>query len=86
MCERGFDREALTMSDGKLRAFTDIGGYPLFYITKAHDIVCAPCATNEEKIATCGVHWEGEPIVCDECNKEIESAYGVPESEATNGS
>jgi hypothetical protein len=23
------------------------------------------------------VHWEGEPLVCDECNVEIESAYGA---------
>lgn len=27
------------------------------------------------------IHWEGEPIVCAECNAEIESAYGVPDSE-----
>lgn len=27
------------------------------------------------------IHYEGEPIVCDHCNAEIESAYGVPEAE-----
>jgi hypothetical protein len=27
------------------------------------------------------VHWEGEPIICEGCNKEIESAYGPIEGE-----
>lgn len=22
------------------------------------------------------IHWEGEPLICDHCNGEIESAYG----------
>jgi hypothetical protein len=25
------------------------------------------------------VHWEGEPIICDNCGAAIESAYGIPE-------
>lgn len=27
------------------------------------------------------IHWEGEPIQCTHSGRDIESAYGVPESE-----
>lgn len=62
--------------------------------------VCAPCADKLEKreayekadqvehvdAIEAFVHWEGEPEICEECNEEIESAYGVPapESEAVS--
>ena len=26
-------------------------------------------------------HWEGSPIICENCNAQIESAYGAPEEE-----
>lgn len=26
------------------------------------------------------VHWEGEPVCCEQCHGEIESAYGMPET------
>ena len=26
------------------------------------------------------IHYEGEPLICDHCNGEIESAYGIPEA------
>lgn len=27
-------------------------------------------------LETVDIHWEGEPLQCDECNEDIESAYG----------
>tara|TARA_Y100001951_G_C11192885_1_gene212572 strand:- start:71 stop:457 length:387 start_codon:yes stop_codon:yes gene_type:complete len=29
------------------------------------------------EICAADVHWEGDPIPCDHCNAEIESAYGT---------
>lgn len=26
-------------------------------------------------------HWEGEPITCDHCNRDIDSTYGNPDSD-----
>jgi hypothetical protein len=75
MCN--FSRAAHAMPSGKLRAFTDVGGYPLIYLTKANDVLCAKCATDDDSVTACDVHWEGEPLTCDECSEEIESAYGV---------
>lgn len=34
---------------------------------------------KSDLLVGCDIHWEGEPIVCEECAKSIESAYGVPE-------
>jgi len=58
------------------------------------DVLCPDCATEEKHRARNPdvwedeqalkvepmVHWEGEPLYCEECNAEIESAYGVPEN------
>lgn len=69
--------------NGQLPAYAWPGGYPLFYLTKDGSTVC-PCCANKEvddsqmPIAV-DVQWEGEPLICDDCGKEIESAYGVPE-------
>lgn len=40
--------------------------------------------SNEDdqwQIVSQDVHWEGEPMICDHCGKQIESAYGNPENE-----
>lgn len=71
-----FDRAAHLMPSGKLRAFTFVGSYPLFYLTSKDSIRCASCANDEEDIASCHVNYESR-ITCDECNEEIESAYGA---------
>lgn len=57
------------------------------------DVLCCKCATEEThrmrdpEVYTAEraievepfIHWEGEPLTCEECNEEIESAYGVPD-------
>lgn len=70
-------------SKGQLPAFAWPGGYPIFYVDAHCSVLCPACATeslgdDDEKFrpSACDVHWEGEPLICENCNCEIESAYG----------
>ena len=69
------------------------GGYQIHYVTKDCGVLCHNCA-NDEIMRTIdpddeqfyivkdgGVHWEGPPIYCDHCGREIESEYGDPDAE-----
>jgi hypothetical protein len=83
--------------DGKFPAYAWPGGDPLFYICADNGILCPACANGENgslaseaphlpvdwRLVGCDVHWEGPPLVCDHCNKEIESAYGDPDGGST---
>lgn len=78
--------EAIRDSSGKLPAYTSFGCYPLVYLSRKGDVLCATCADATTRDVDCddpvvdgGVHWEGEPHTCDCCGEEIESAYGPPE-------
>lgn len=75
--------------DGTLPAFAWPGGYPLIYITADGSTICPDCANwegetwNPEQAAIAGdVYWEGPTIQCEDCNADIESAYGDPEAQA----
>lgn len=74
--------EIVGVEPGKaLPAFSSIGCYPIFYLTERGDILCAACANEDDNgdddpVTCAGVHWEGEPMQCDDCECEIESAYG----------
>lgn len=61
-------------------------GYPIMYITKNNDVVCAECAnsyTNDtDPVSESDIYWEGPSLQCEECNKQIESAYGDPEDKS----
>jgi hypothetical protein len=84
-------------SDGKLSAFAWPGGYPIYYTTRDGGTLCPACANGENgsdaalpgqddpqwHVVAADIHWEGDPMMCDHCYKDIESAYGVPE-EAEN--
>ena len=80
-----WNHEAYRLSTGAFRAFTDIGCYPLFYVTKDGGELCAKCATADGQLTDphdpqwflvgADVHWEGEPIVCAHCGDEIAPAY-----------
>ncbi len=73
---------------GKLPAFAWPGGYPIYYLADDGEALCPDCANLPEaheggdgdgwRLEGQGVHWEGEPLSCAHCNREIESAYGVP--------
>ncbi len=77
-------------SGGTYPAHAWPGGYPIYYLAADNGVMCSACANLNEcrnldpdcpddsqwRIVASGVHWEGEPIVCENCNTEIESAYG----------
>jgi len=78
--------------DGTLQSFAWPGGYPIFYLAADNGILCPDCANGKNgsecqnpecqdedqwRIVAAEIHWEGEPLVCEHCNGEIESAYGI---------
>ncbi len=76
--------------NGKLPAFAWPGGYPLMYLDRENSTLCADCATKslddadevpQFKPVAYDVYYEGPTIQCDQCNADIESAYGDPEAQ-----
>ena len=76
--------------------YTWPGGYPIILIMHDGECLCAKCARSEYRLISDStrnhrrdgwqaealtIHWEGAPIECAHCGKEIESAYGVPEDD-----
>lgn len=64
----------------QLPALSNMGGYPLYYISSYGKIYCAECAIKlfddlYEDIVDYAVHLEGDSIYCEHGHK-IESAYG----------
>ena len=68
----------------EFNAFSSVGSYPLVYLDKNNNALCHVCARDafEEwgEETTCDCYFEGPPICCDSCSKEIESAYGDPDN------
>lgn len=65
-------------------------GYPLVYYTGDGSPLCADCATaelDEERgyrgrggdLEFVDTYWEGPTLFCENCNAELESAYGDPD-------
>jgi len=79
-------KELAEMKDkeGKLPEFAWPGGYPIVYYDAHCAVLCADCASkedwNEADIIGFAIYWEGPMEYCENCNTEIESAYGNPES------
>lgn len=82
--------ELLANHDNTLPPYAWPGGYPLIYLDKDNSVLCADCATKSaldpdelESFKPCAydVYYEGPTIHCENCNAEIESAYGDPEKE-----
>jgi len=62
---------------GSLPGFAWPGGYPVLYMTKNDDTLCASCASKwQDEDVKAFIHWEGYPEQCDECGREVDSAYG----------
>lgn len=71
------DLDRYRLPNGCFRAYTSFGCYPLFYMSEVGDVICAKCAScSDEPVIGVDVHWEGDPISCELCDDEIESAYG----------
>lgn len=75
-------------SSNQLPAFAWPGGYPIIYLDRENSTLCASCATKsyldtdevpQFKPVAYDVYYEGPTIQCDQCNVDIESAYGDPE-------
>ena len=63
-----------------LPAYTSLGSYPIIYLDKRDRCLCADCANDPEceigPAVLCDVLWEGDPVECEGCGGEIETAYG----------
>jgi hypothetical protein len=73
--------DTLRDENGKLPAYAWPGGYPITYLTRDGLEICPNCANQEETsdpVTDGDVYWEGPTITCDDCGREIESAYGDP--------
>ena len=70
------------------------GGYPKILLMRDGGTICPACARGNLRqvipatmhsrgdgwqAVAVDIHWEGEPMVCDNCGKESESAYGSDE-------
>ena len=70
---------------GKFIAYVWPGGYPVIYVDRGGDVMCADCARTtlrdypETWPVIAGVHWEGPPEYCSDCGITIASAYGNPD-------
>ncbi len=78
-------------SDGSVTAFAWPGGYPMYYVTRDGLTICPQCAGDDEKndsdpVVGGDVFWEGPPMWCDDCGREMESAYGDPDNDSEDES
>jgi hypothetical protein len=67
-------------SDGKLPKFSSVGCYPLFYLSKQGNVLCADCANSDkggddDPPVAQDANWEDPDLFCDDCSTRIESAY-----------
>lgn len=77
-----------------LPALAHPGGYPLYYVTRDGGRLCPDCANGKNgseaanpeaaddsqwEVVAVQQHLEGEPVTCDHCYIDIESAYGMPD-------
>jgi hypothetical protein len=55
------------------------GGYPLFYLDKEGNVLCADCASRDvdrsQEIVAIDSNWEDPALYCDDCSCRIELAY-----------
>ena len=82
----------LRMDDGTLPAFAWPGGYPMVYLDGQNNTLCPKCANisdhdpwPEYRPVAHFIHYEGSSCYCDQCGKEMESAYGDPDEEVDDG-
>jgi hypothetical protein len=83
-------------TDGQLWHYTDVGCYPLIYLTADNSCLCPACANGANgseasedsdadkqwRLTAVDVYWEGPPMQCDHCYENIESAYGDPDGDS----
>jgi hypothetical protein len=68
--------------DGLLPSFAWPGAYPMAYLTADGLEICAGCANKadtSDPVSDGFVSWEGPATVCDDCGRDLETAYGDPD-------
>ncbi len=74
---------------GRLAPYTSLGSYPLLYLTRGGNVLCAACARKTETagsdapwhgsesgdITGADINYEDPSLYCDDCGTRIESAY-----------
>ena len=88
-CERFDHEEREFVKTNLLPDFSDLGGYPLFYIVEKYRVCCPDCANKAEIrqewfdygewITDAAVNWEDTDLYCDFCKERIKSAYAEEE-------
>lgn len=72
--------KSVKQGDGTYPAYAWPGGYSIYYIDSENQVLCPDCANKEDEhtnsVEYCEIHWEGPDLICDDCGKVIESAYG----------
>jgi hypothetical protein len=77
------------MENGRMPAYAWPGGYPLYYMTADCGILCPDCMNDNLELTkdkddkqwyviAANANYEDQDLWCDNCNKQIESAYGDP--------
>lgn len=73
---------------GRLPAYAFPGGYPILYHSRINSTLCPHCANRADadpdelpawRPTFWSIHYEGLSAYCDDCGREIESAYGEPD-------
>lgn len=69
---------------GKLPAYTDLGGYPLYYADDEGDVFCPDCVNDPSNTFEPGsvkysdINYEDAHLMCDGCHEDIAAAYVEP--------
>lgn len=84
-----FNRQNYLLKNGKFQSYVFPGGYPIFYKTADNRILCPNCASenieltndpDDKQWCLIAVEINYKSITyCDNCYKQIESAYGEPD-------
>ena len=72
---------------GKVRRYSSVGCYPIFYVTTDNGCLCPRCVNDnfdqccdpdddQWYVTTHAANWENTDRTCDHCSLPIESAYG----------
>ena len=63
---------------GNLPSHAWPGGYPIYYLDKQGNVLCAKCASRDiddaAAVVAADINWESD-LECDDCDEEIERAY-----------
>ncbi len=72
--------------DGTYPTYVWPGGYPFYYITKDGGVFCPKCVNEnlelvegddpQWRIVAYDINYEDDDLYCDNCNEQVESAYG----------